>query len=60
MALTIREIVMVAGAGAGIFSIGTFFGAALALALSRGHVKLLRKPTFGKAFWGKGNKESTS
>jgi hypothetical protein len=59
VSLSLNQILLVFFAGGAACGISTFFGAALALALSKGHVKLLRLPTIGHMFRNKG-KESTS
>ena len=59
MNLSLNQILLVFVVGAATFGIATFFGAALTLALSKGHVKLIRLPTLGHMFRDKG-KESTS
>ena len=57
--MTLNEILVLMWVGALIFAVGAFFGAALALALSRGSVKLLRMPSIAHMFRSKA-KETTS
>ena len=59
MQLTLSEILTSGLVFAGIFAVGALFGGWLGLALSGKRVKLLRMPTIGHLFRGKG-KETTS